>query len=195
MSSYNSENTSSCVGQEKRNVQEVRRYDTNMRHNRSSTEGSVGGGGGVVVVKPFFFFFVFLVFISGKRRLRVFRRTRSLRWDSLVWSLNWVSKRAPGSRGTKQEILYCIYCVRLLSFSFSLCKYISLIPLKTSGIHRRDEKAATEWKKVEKYVTDNLEPGYTHTQPAHAHALTHTHQQNRHDCSPPRDGCRTLEFI
>lgn len=164
MSSYNSENTSSCVGQQKRNVQEVRRYDTNMRHNRSSTEGLGGWGGGEAV------FFVFLVFISGKRRLCVFWQTRNLRWDSLAWSLNWVSKRAPGSRGTKQEILYCIYCVRLLSFSLSQCKYISLIPLKTSGIHRRDEKAATEWKKVEKYVTDDLEPGYTHTP-----ALTHTH--------------------
>lgn len=69
MSSYNSENTSSCIGQQKRNVQEVRRYDTNMRHNRSSTEGSVGVGGGGEAV---FFVFCFPCIYKRKEKVACF---------------------------------------------------------------------------------------------------------------------------
>lgn len=105
----------------KQNAQEVRRYDTNMRHNRSSTEGSEEGGR----VKPSLSFFPPVPFASGEKRSHVISQTWNLCFISLFFEAcaDGVSKRAPGSGETKQEVLYCTYCIRLLSFPFLECKY------------------------------------------------------------------------
>lgn len=141
----------------KQNAQEVRRYDTNMRHNRSSTEGSEEGGR----VKPSLSFFPPVPFASGEKRSHVISQTWNLCFISIFFEAcaDGVSKRAPGSGETKQEVLYCTYCIRLLSFPFLECKYsFPRFPpqQKVAALITGMQKAATEKEKKSRKICGTI---------------------------------------